>query len=276
LLDRAVTCGKRVFTSSRIGEKPVSVVSLAFTRFSQEVKDKNGEIFLIGAGQTNYLMSKFLSKNGFDNVHIFNRTKEKADRVADTFGWESHGLEELETTAKIPNAIIICTSSPKPLISRKLMDKARSQGSLLIIDLSVPANVPDVSDMENCHLITIEDLRLLAEENLEFRRAEIDKCEEIVEDELQIFRLLYKERVIERALRPIPNEIKCVKHNALNVVFKDRFEGLDHQSKELVHDMLNYMEKKCIAIPMKATKKALLNGDSVSAKAGQVQKVDPS
>ena len=276
LLDRAVTCGKRVFTSTRIGEKPVSVVSLAFTRFAQEVSDKQGNIFMIGAGQTNYLMSKFLSKNEFNNVHIFNRTKEKADKLAETFGWLPYGLDELDTTDKLPSAIILSTSSPVPLVSRELIEKASEKGKVLIIDLSVPANVPDVSDLDQCQLITIEDLRLLADKNLEFRRAEIDRCEEIVEDELQIFRLLYKERVIERALRPIPTEIKNVKQNALEVVFKDRFEHLDQESKDLVMDMLNYMEKKCIAIPMKATKKALLNGDAVSSKVDQGQTADPA
>ena len=55
-----------------------------------------------------------------------------------------------------------------------------------------------------------------------------------------------------------PNEIKAVKQKALNEVFRKEVEVLDETTRELVDRMLSYMEKKCIGIPMKAAREALV------------------
>jgi glutamyl-tRNA reductase len=50
------------------------------------------------------------------------------------------------------------------------------------------------------------------------------------------------------------DQIKMVKARTIDFVFADRFAGLDQDTQALVQEMLDYMEKKCIAIPVKTMK----------------------
>ena len=59
-------------------------------------------------------------------------------------------------------------------------------------------------------------------------------------------------------MRSVPSEIKAVKKKAMDEVFRREMEVLDETTRELVDRMLSYMEKKCIGIPMKAAREALL------------------
>ncbi|NNE29791.1 MAG: glutamyl-tRNA reductase [Saprospiraceae bacterium] len=259
LCERAIVCGKEVFSNTKIAEKPVSVVSLAFRKFIEKVANKDAQVFLIGAGETNILMAKYLSKAGYQNVSVFNRTVEKASILAEKYSWEHAPLEDLPQQEVIPEALLLCTGSPEPIVTEVVLDSIRGENEPLIIDLSVPGGVETGAIKSEQQLVTIEDLKQLAKENLSFRRSEISLSEIIVEKALKNFLAIYKERAIEVALKDIPTEIKNVKENALENVFRDRFAAKDADTQRLVREMMDYMEKKCIAIPMKATKEALLN-----------------
>jgi glutamyl-tRNA reductase len=69
---------------------------------------------------------------------------------------------------------------------------------------------------------------------------------------------LIKQRQIELAMRQVPIEIKAVRERAMNEVFHKEVATLDDQTKALMEKMLAYMEKKCIGIPMKAAREAVL------------------
>ena len=53
--------------------------------------------------------------------------------------------------------------------------------------------------------------------------------------------------------------IKEIKKTALGSVFLKEFEGLDEHSKEVIENILDYMEKKYISVPMKMAKAVLLD-----------------
>ena len=66
-----VEAAKEVYAKTKIGEKPVSVVSLAIRKLLQSNLPKDAKILLVGAGQTNILVAKFLKKYQFTNVTVF-------------------------------------------------------------------------------------------------------------------------------------------------------------------------------------------------------------
>ena len=78
----SVETAKRVYSNTKIGEKPVSVVSMAMRELENKQIDKNARILLIGAGQTNTLVAKFLKKFGYSNYTIFNRSLENGQKLA--------------------------------------------------------------------------------------------------------------------------------------------------------------------------------------------------
>ncbi|HMG15858.1 MAG TPA: hypothetical protein VK590_10440, partial [Saprospiraceae bacterium] len=104
----------------------------------------------------------------------------------------------------------------------------------------------------------VESLRKIAQENLEHRMSEISAVKDIVANFIDLFFTAYKHRIIERALKNVPVQIKEIKHKAVNLVFKKEIEELDETSRELINKLLDYMEKGCIDIPMKVARSAVI------------------
>ena len=102
--------------------------------------------------------------------------------------------------------------------------------------------------------IEIENLKSLAKENMAFRQNEISKAKEIIGERLIEFHKIHQQRQIEKAMRHVPQQIKAVKAHAMNEVFKKDLEQLDEDALEVLERVMNYMEKRCISIPMKAAK----------------------
>ncbi len=106
-------------------------------------------------------------------------------------------------------------------------DLLRSEESQkLIVDLAVPRNIDqNVIDHFNVNYIDIEQLRSLAEKNLEFRKSEVVQAKDILETNLDVFRQAYLQRQLELALQDIPTDIKSIKEKAVNQVFKNKVKN---------------------------------------------------
>lgn len=261
LVQQAILSAKEVYAKTRIGEKPISVVSLAIQQLMRTHLPKNARILLVGAGQTNNLVAKFLVKHGFKRVTVFNRTLEKAREVADMLEGRAFLLTDLPGYREGFDAMIVCTGATEAIITADLYrELLRSEtAEKIVIDLAIPNNVArEVVDEFSVHYIEIEGLRNLAKENLAFREQEIVRAHQYINRHLAEFPGLLKQRQLELALRQVPDAIKAVKQKALDEVFRKEVEVLDENTRELLDRMLSYMEKKCIGIPMKAAREAIL------------------
>jgi len=257
----SVETAKKVYSKTRIGEKPISVVSLAIQKLLQSQFPKEGKLLLIGAGQTNLLVTKFLKKHQFQNVTVFNRSIAKAKSLANMVKGEAFTLEDLKTYQSGFDGIIICTGSITALLNDKLYAQLLQgdESKKLIIDLAIPNNVEkSVVENFNVNYIEIENLKNLAKENMAFRQNEISKAKVIITERLAEFHKTHQQRQIEKAMRHVPQQIKAVKTHAMNEVFKKDLEKLDDDALEVLERMMEYMERRCISIPMKAAKDSVV------------------
>lgn len=257
----AVLAAKAVYSQTRIGDKPVSIVSLAIQKLLQAKLPKDAPILIVGAGQTNQLVAKFLFKHQFSRVTVFNRTLEKARKLAEPFAGEAFSLADLPDYRNEFACLIVCTGSTDAVITPGLYEKIRNgdERSKVVIDLSVPHNVDrTVAAQFPVNYIEIEGLRQMAKENLAFREQEVCSARKILQQHVEEFPAHLRQRHLERAMRQVPDEIKAVKSHAINEVFRKEVEQLDEETRQLLDRMLTYMEKKCISIPMKAARQAVI------------------
>ena len=250
-----------MYSETRIGEKPVSVVSLAIQQLLRTQLPKDARILLVGAGQTNNLVAKFLAKHHFENVCVFNRSLEKAQEVAGIVEGKSFLLSDLAAYEKGFDAMIVCTGATQAIISPDLY-RSLLQGEStekVVIDLAIPNNVDKaVIEQFPVHYIEIEGLRNLAKENLAFRQEEIVRAHQLIRRHRTEFPALLRQRQLEIAFREVPEAIKAVKTKAINEVFRKEVEVLDEHTRELMERMMSYMEKKCIGIPMKVAREVMI------------------
>lgn len=261
VFQQAVVAAKAVYAKTSIGDKPVSVVSLAVQKLLKTNLEKDARILLIGAGQTNQLVAKFLVKHHFNNVVVFNRSLNKAEQLAELAKGEAQPLEKLSSYIGGFDCLIVCTGATTPIITKALYQQLL-QGETdqkVIIDLAIPHNTAtEVTESFAVNYIEIDGLRNLAKENLAFREMEVSSARKLLNDYLSEFPALLKQRQIELALQAIPSAVKAVKAKAINEVFGKEVAELDTQTRDLLERMLTYMEKKCIGIPMKAAREAVL------------------
>lgn len=265
IMRKNIESAKRVFTETAIFRKPVSVVSLAFHRLKELKVAEEARMLLVGAGRTNKAMAKFLFKHGYKNIAIFNRTKARAQEIADQVGGNAFALENLSSYEEGFDVLIACTGSEKAVVSRDLFDHlcGDETKSKVLIDLAIPADIEESvlerTDLKLQH-INIEELRITAEKNLQERSQEISKCEAIVEEGIAEFERLHKERTVELAMREIPQTVKQIRETAMNAVYAKEIETLDEQSREVLDKVISYLEKKYISVPMKMAREVMLNG----------------
>ena len=252
-----VVAAKEVYEKTKIGEKPLSVVSLAMQELYCSDFHQDSRVLVVGAGETNTLVAKFLQKKALTNVAVFNRSLDNAVHISGMLGAQAYHLSELgEYTAGF-DVLIVCTAATDPVITtpiyRQLLQRSKEQK--IVIDLSVPANVcPEVVDAFDMKYIDIEKLRTRAEANLECRKKELVDARKLLRTKLLEFQKGHQQRQLELMLHIIPKDIKAVKQHALSTVYAKKLELLDEESKALVMEMMDYMEKKCISVPMKAAK----------------------
>ena len=261
-----ITTAKQVYTETKIANNPVSVVSLAERKLREYKLDRNARILVIGSGETNTNLSKYLVKQGFTNFTIFNRTLNNAEKLttiiqSSTVKATAFSLDQLSAYEGGFDVLVTCTASPEKIITPALYAKfiGADVNQKVIIDLSVPSNIDaEVLAANKGNLIDINELKEIASSNLEERQSEYTAAEELVEQNIKNFHQLYRTRNLELKMRDVPDKIREIKDKAMNEVFATEISGLDAHSKEVLMKVLDYMEKKCISVPMVLAKEIIL------------------
>jgi len=262
VMNTVVKTAKEVYTHTNISRNPISVVSLAYRKLKELNLCTNARVLIIGAGETNQCISKYLQKHKFTNFAVFNRTLSKAQQLANDLGGEAYKLDALKTYNKGFDAIITCTSAVQPIITPELYTSLLNgeTDKKTIIDLAIPNDTaPEILTQFPVNFIEVHSLNEVAKNNLQERYQELVHAEKIIDQNIAEFVPLMKQRRIEVAMREVPEKIKEIRHNALNTVFADEVQNMDEHSREVLEKVINYMEKKYISVPMVMAKEILIN-----------------
>jgi glutamyl-tRNA reductase len=268
VMKNTIITAKRVFTDTEIAAKPVSVVSIAYRKLRDLKVKLNARILMIGSGETNSNLAKYLVKHGFKNFAIFNRTLSNAQKLAESLShpdsdrsFNVDGLDELKNYKGGFDVLISCTSAHEPVVTNELYSKllVGESNEKIIIDLAMPADIErTILEKHPVRLIDIEQLKSEAEKNLSERHGELHAAEKIVEESILEFRQILRTRKLELKMKEVPVKIREIKSKAISEVFAREIETMDESSKEILSKVLDYMEKKCIGVPMVMAKEIIL------------------
>jgi glutamyl-tRNA reductase len=260
IMRQTIEAAKQVYSATTIATNPVSVVSLAVRALQSLNFVDKPNVLILGAGQTIQNFANYLEKEVAANYVVFNRSLDKAKRIAQQLGGQAFDLSDLSSFNLSIDVIIACTGSEAQIIGADFIKGINTNKSLkMAIDLAIPADVdPAAVISEGAQYIGLNALELIAKDNLAFRQSAIVAAEEILSQHLELFESLYKERQIEKAFSNIPTLIKQAKDKALNEVFENEINQLDEQAKSVLLRAMNYLEKKANAAVMTVAKGELL------------------
>lgn len=260
-IEKAIVFAKKIHNETKISEKPVSIVSIAFRQLLEHLPSKETGILMIGAGQSNQQLANFLKKYDFHNVHVFNRTLEKAEELAVKLGGHAYELNQLPTFKTPFNVVVSCTGANDLVLTKAIFDQLNTDKNhaYTFLDLAVPRDIdPAIADHYDVNYLDIDSLEAMANHNLSFRQKEVIKAKEILDLFIVEFENTFRQRQLELALIDIPTEVKALKQKAVNEVFSKDIEQLDDEARKVLENMMDYLEKKYIGIPMKIAKKTIL------------------
>jgi glutamyl-tRNA reductase len=185
LFQKTFQAAKWVRTHTSIGRGQVSVgsvaVDLALKIFGNL---ENCRILVVGAGEISEKTITALKSRGATRLTVCNRTDQKAMDLAKLYGGSAIPYVQFASSVADFDIVLCSTSSPTPIVTKAMLASAmkkRSYEPLFLIDLALPRDVEaKVSELENIYLYNIDDLSQIAEENLALRRAEMERCQEIL------------------------------------------------------------------------------------------------
>jgi len=267
LFRAAIHAGKRARTETRIGINPASISSVAANLAQQLLGDlSQSRILLIGAGEMGEIAVRALRKRSVSNITVVNRTFENAAKLARAWGGKAITFQQMPETLANTDIIISCTGAPHTILNRELLEPAipmRSSKPLFIIDIAVPRDVdPDVTEIENVHLIDIDDLQSQANENVRERESEIPHVEAIVDEEVaQILDWLSSLDVVS-TITTLRGQVEQLRQRELERLF-NRLD-LDEHERELVATMSHRLINKILHEPTMRLKQEAAHGNGAA------------
>ena len=189
LFQRAFGVGKKVRTLTKIQEGNISTGSVAVD-MAQRIfgKLKDTKVLLLGAGEISRVTAQSLQSRGAKSILVANRSYDKAVQMASDVGGEALRFDDWEQALIDCDVIISSTGAPHFIVEPEQIEKVRKKRKyrpLFLIDLAVPRDInPTCREIDEVYLFDIDSLEAQAAENRASRQREIQKCEAIIEEEL--------------------------------------------------------------------------------------------
>ncbi|MCB0746084.1 MAG: glutamyl-tRNA reductase [Ignavibacteriales bacterium] len=248
IFDISVRIGKRAIKETLISQGAVTV-SYAAIQVIEKIfsnLDKK-EALIIGAGETSELAAIHLNARSIGKITITNRTADKAGKLAKKVGGSTIEFSEFKQHLHKFDIIITATSAKDFLVSYDDIKSAihkRKGTPIFIMDIAIPRDIdPKVKKIDNVFYNDIDSLNIIVDQNLQKRKHEIPKVEQIIEEEIEGFYNWYNTLGIVptiKSLRSFFEEIEMDELSKIkNKVSDDDYIKLEEMAKRLVGRILH-------------------------------------
>ena len=255
LFHRSFFVAKRVRTETGVASRAVSVSSVAIElarRIFDRLDDKS--VMLIGAGKMGDLVARHLQRNGVQSLMVANRTFERAVELAEAIHGSPIRFEEFPHYLKLADLVIGCTSAAEFLLDVETVErilKERKQKAMFFIDLGDRRNFdPGLNGIDNVYLYNIDDLKGVAEENLQERSTEAHKAESIVDEEVEHFTRWIASLEHAPTIAALRQKLEAVRQKELEKSLGAGLKGLSGKQRQALEDMTEAMINKILHVPI--------------------------
>ncbi len=259
---RALVCGRRVRNETGINKGAISVGSAAVELAERTLKTlKDKHVLVIGAGEMGFLVVKALKDKKCNVLFIANRTYERAVCLAEELGGKAVRFDSIEKKMAEVDITIVITSAPHYIIRGDRLKRVSSmrEKELTIIDIGNPRQVEDLKLPKIC-LYNIDNLRIIAEENLKKRLNKVEKAEKIVEEEFERLRKTVKKLRVEPLIKALNKKLENIRTQELEraCYFIESINST-HEVKSVLEGLSRAIIRKSIHQVIQTIRKAAEN-----------------
>ncbi len=279
MFQKSFSVAKRVRTETDIGASAVSVAFAACTlarlvrwrgrslnRSLRQIFESLSTVtvLLVGAGETIELVARHLREHKVQKMIIANRTRERAQILADEVGAEVIALSDIDERLREADIIISSTASPLPIIGKGMVERAlksRRNQPMLLVDIAVPRDVePEVGKLANAYLYSVDDLQSIISHNLAQRKAAAVEAETIVAQEASEFMAWLRAQSASETIRDYRSQAEQVRDELTAKALAALEQGGDAQT--IMQDLAWKLTNRLIHAPTKSLQQAARDGDN--------------
>lgn len=234
LTNLVLQASKRVKNETKLSSGTTSVSYAAIQYIINNVSDYNSKnIVVFGLGK----MGKHTCKNlaqytNNTSITLINRTADKVDQFIKDHEFIKKGnYSNLTQEIISADILIVSTGAPKATVR---LENVPTDKELLILDLSIPANVAEeVKALDNVTLVNVDELSKVTDETLALRRKEIPVAEGIIDIYKQEFKEWLNHRRFTPAINALKQSLEEIQQNEINF-HKKKIENFDVEQAEVI------------------------------------------
>jgi glutamyl-tRNA reductase len=250
---------KKIRTETELGSHIISVayaaVNLA-TRIFEDVRTTR--VLLIGAGDTIERVGYHLQEQGVKQIVIANRQLERARVLSLRLQAQAITLSEMPNWLYSANIVFSAVTSPFPILGKGLVERALKMGKrrpLFMVDLAVPRNIePEVREVEDVYLYTIDDLETIVEKNKERRQTAAVSAEHVIEKELPHLLQALQTLQVGHVIAHYREKMEAIRDRTVQNALLSLKQGVSPE--EVVTELGRVLTNKLIHKPCKTIRQA--------------------
>jgi glutamyl-tRNA reductase len=214
---------------------------------------------LIGAGKMGDLMARHLQRNGVQSLMVTNRTFERAVELAGKIHGSPILFEDFPRYLKMADLVIGCAGSPEILVDAGTVEKVlreRKHKAMFFIDIGDRRNFdPQINQLDNAYIYNIDDLKDVAEQNLQERSNEAEKAEGIVHDEVENFTRWIGSLEQAPTITALRQRFDEIRRKEIERSLNSGLRNLSEEQKRALEDMTAAMINKMLHGPISHLKR---------------------
>ncbi|MEE8429242.1 MAG: glutamyl-tRNA reductase [Gammaproteobacteria bacterium] len=264
LFQHTFSVAKQIRTDTAIGASPVSVAFAAVVLAKQifgELEQQTA--LLIGAGETIDLAARHLHQHNLGRMIVANRTVERARELAAPFDGYAISLAEVPAHLAEADIVISSTASQLPILGKGAVERAfasRKHRPMLIVDIAVPRDVePEVVDLPDVYLYTVDDMKEIIDENLASRQEAAKQAEQIIDVQVAKFMGWMRSLDAVSTIRRYREDAEAVRDELLATARQQLEQNKDPQ--QVVEFLANSLTNKLIHKPSANLRQAGFDGE---------------
>jgi glutamyl-tRNA reductase len=199
------------------------------------------------------------------SLMVTNRTFERAVELAGKIHGSPILFEDFPHYLKMADLVIGCTGSPEILVDAATVEKVlkeRKQKAMFFIDIGDRRNFdPNINQLDNVYIYNIDDLKSVAEENLQERSDEAEKAEGIVDEEVQNFTRWIDSLEQVPTITALRRRFEDIRRKEIERSLSGGLRDLSEQQKEALDNMTAAMINKMLHGPISRLKRNAADDD---------------
>ena len=244
----ALQVGRRARAETTIARGTTSLSYAAVEMATSVLGGLEGkQALVIGLGEVGESTARaFAGAPGAQPVLVANRTRLKANQVADLLGGRVASWGDLGAALARADVVACCTAGDGTLLSAALVGEALGQRPgrpMLLVDLAVPRQIDGaVAGLPGVTLLNMDDVGTFISSRVDERRAEVPAVERILVDEFE----RYSTSLAARSVAPLVSSL----HDRAEEIRRAelaRFEARLSELSPAQRDALEAMTKRVVA-----------------------------